>query len=127
MFLVFIHNRLAIMSLLYFLLVALWGFFRFFRKQGPNSSYWGALAIAEILIVLQGLLGVYLWIRGGQPARGGMHFLYGALVPVMIPLVYAYTKGGEDRRDSLAYATAAILAVGLAMRALTTGIDVLPF
>ena len=66
----FIHGRLARSALLYFLVVAAWGFFRFFRKKGVDSSFWGALAIAEILILAQGVLGIYLWIIGLRPDRG---------------------------------------------------------
>jgi hypothetical protein len=34
------------------------GLVRYFRRQGINSSYWGALAIGELLILVQAGLGV---------------------------------------------------------------------
>ena len=126
MFLTFLHGGLANMTLLYFLILSLWGFLLFLRKQGPSSSYWGSLVIGEILVVAQGLLGGYLWLTGARPSRGEVHLIYGFLIPVIIPLVYGLTKGSDKRRDSLAYGAALIFTVGLALRAITTGLDVLP-
>lgn len=115
-----IHGRLANTALYYFLILAAWGLWRFFRKQGPDSNYWGALVIAEILILIQGLLGGYLWLTGERPAQG-IHLLYGAVAVLVIPGVYAYTKGGEGRRVILVYGVALLFAVGIALRAIGTG------
>lgn len=115
-----IHGRLANTALFYFLILAAWGLWRFFRKQGPDSNYWGALVIAEILILIQGLLGGYLWLTGERPAQG-IHLLYGAVAVLVIPGVYAYTKGGEGRRVILVYGVALLFAVGIALRAIGTG------
>jgi len=115
-----IHARFANTALLYFLAVSLWGYFRFFRKQGISSAYWGALAIAELLVIAEALLGGYLWINGLRPARG-IHVLYGALIPLLIPGAYLYTKGQGGQRDALIYGTAAIITVGLILRASYTG------
>src|SRR4030067_2262579 len=95
MSLVEIHGRLANTSLIFFLIMAVWGFWRFFRRQGLGASYWGALVIAEVLIVTQGGLGAYLWISGLRPLRGFIHILYGGASVLAIPLVYSYTKGRE--------------------------------
>ena len=65
-----IHGRLANTVLLYVLLMAVWGFWRFFRKQGMNSSYWGGVVIAEVVILIQGALGIFMRISGMIPARG---------------------------------------------------------
>ncbi len=116
----FIHERLAITALLYFLVISLWGYYRFFRKLGIDSTYWGMLAIAEILVLAEALLGAYLWLTGHQPVRGWLHVLYGSLIPAMIPLAYVYTKGKTDRRDILIYGTVTIITVGLVIRAMAT-------
>lgn len=121
-----IHERLATTALYYFLIVSLWGYYRFFRKQGIDSTYWGMLAIAEILVLAEALLGAYLWLSGHQPARGWLHILYGSLIPAMIPLAYVYTKGKTDRRDILIFGTVTIITVGLILRAMYTAQVVLP-
>ncbi len=119
------HGQFATTSLLYLLIVSLWSFWRFYRKQGANSSYWGLLAIGEILIIVQVLLGVYLWIIGLRPART-IHLLYGALIPVLIPGAYFYTKGRSGRAEMLVYGTTTIIIVGLLVRATFTGEVSLP-
>jgi len=117
----FIHGRLALTAFTYFLILSLWGFWRFFRKQGVSPAYWGALAVGEILLLAQALLGGYLWITGLQPARD-IHILYGVIVPIMIPGAYLYTKGRDGRPEVLIYAAATIIAVALLMRAIVTAV-----
>lgn len=118
---VFIHDRLSISIVAYFLIMGIWGLFRFFRKQGVDSNYWGAMLIAELLTLVQGGLGAYLWVVGLRPERGGFHVLYGVVAAICIPAVYAYTKGADDRRTMLVYATVLLFAFGIALRAIATG------
>lgn len=116
-----LHARLGTTSLLYFAVISVWGYFRFFRKQGVDSSFWGVLAIAEVLVVAQALLGGYLWLAGARlPVPGErqyLHILYGALIPVMIPAAYLYTRGRSSRAEILVYATTTIITAGLIIRA----------
>lgn len=114
-----VHNNLANTALIYFVILAVWGLVRFARRQGVSSSYWGALVIAEILILAQGTLGAYLWYSGLRPGRG-IHILYGLVSALTIPAVYAYTKGGEERREMLIYAVVALVTAGLILRATVT-------
>lgn len=118
-----LHQGIANMAMLYFIALSIWGFWRFMRKKGPDSSYWGALVIAEILVVAEALLGAYLWLIGARPPRGGVHVMYGLLIPAVIPLIYAFTRGGDKRRESLVYGASLLFAVGLILRAITTGLD----
>jgi len=117
----FIHGRLANSVLLYVILMALWGFWRFFRKQGVDSSYWGAVVIAEVLILIQGVVGVYMRINGVLPARGWFHILYGIVIAIALPGVYMYTKGRDERRDILIYAAVFLFLIGISLRAISTG------
>ncbi len=115
-----IHGRLANTALFYLVIVSLWAFYRFFRRQGVDSSYWGALAIAELLLVAQLALGIYLWTLGLRPPRT-IHVLYGALIPALIPGAYLYTRGRVGRPEILVYGTATIITAGLIVRAAFTG------
>lgn len=115
-----IHARLGNTALLYLLIVSLWGFYRFFRRHGINSSYWGMLAVAELLLLAQAGMGIYMWAIGLRPARS-IHILYGLLVPALIPGAYFYTRGRDSRSEILVYATATIITVGLIFRAIFTG------
>ena len=120
-----VHGSLANTILFYFIALALWGSWRFLRKEGVSSSYWGGLAIAEILMALQFLLGGYLWIIGLRPARS-VHLLYGIVALLAIPGMYMYTKGRTDRPEMLMYAVVTLITVGLVLRATFTGEVALP-
>jgi hypothetical protein len=114
-----IHARLGNTALYYIIAMALWGLWRYFRKQGMDGSYWGALVIGEVLIILQGALGAYMWFAGLRPGRT-IHILYGVVSVMVIPGIYSYTKGGQDRRAILIYAISLLILVGLVLRAITT-------
>ena len=119
--LLLIHERLGITSLYYLLIISVWGYYRFFTRKGIDSAYWGMLAIAEVLILAEALLGMYMWLAGfPQPARGVLHAIYGAVIPIMIPGAYFYTKGRGERAEILVYSTAAIITCGLILRAIYT-------
>ena len=114
-----IHARLANTALLYFLALTIWGWWRFARREGVHASYWGALAIGELILLAQAGLGAYLWMSGFRPART-MHLLYGIVSLLVIPAVYAYTQGREDRSEMLVHSAATLVLVGLVIRAMTT-------
>jgi heme A synthase len=116
-----IHARLGNTAVLYIVILALWAFWRYFRKQGIDSSYWGALAIAEVLILLQGGLGIYMLVAGLRPSAEGMHILYGVLSAIGIPVAFAFTRGREERRDMLVYGAGLLFMTGLLVRAIATG------
>jgi len=122
MSLVDIHARLANTAIFFCIAMALWGGWRFLRKQGLGSNYWGALAIAEGLILVQGILGASLWFGGARPERGGMHVLYGVVSALAIPIIYTYTKGRERRTEMLMYMLVFFALVGLLLRGVVTGI-----
>ena len=95
MSLIDVHARLSTTLLLYTLLMAIWGLWRYFRREGVNSSYWGALVILEVLVLLQGLLGVYLWVSGVGELSGYLHVLYGAFNALLLPGIFAFTRGDD--------------------------------
>lgn len=118
---VLIHSRLANTVLLYCLILGVWGLWRFFRKQGVESSFWGALVIAEALVLIQGALGVILWAMNLRPERGVVHILYGVVSALSLPAVYVYTRGRDERREMLLYGVVLLFMVGIALRAMATG------
>ncbi len=118
-----VHSRLANTAIFYTAIMALWGLWRYFRKQEIDSSYFGALVIAEILFIIQGLLGAYIFISGiGHLARAFMHILYGVVTVLLIPAVFAYTRGDNSRRVQLIYGIALLFLVGILFRSMATGV-----
>ncbi|GAB4535352.1 MAG: hypothetical protein Kow0063_19570 [Anaerolineae bacterium] len=114
-----VHDNLANAALIYFAILALWGLIRFVRRQGVGPNYWGALVIAELLVLAQGGLGAVLWYSGLRPARG-VHILYGVVSALTIPAVYTFTRGREERPEMLMYGVVALVTVALILRAMIT-------
>jgi hypothetical protein len=115
------HGRLGYTAMYYTLILALWGIWRYIRKQGIDGGYWGALVIAEILYILQASLGAFLWISGiGNLAGHGIHILYGVVSVLVVPGVFVYTHGDDRRRASLIYGLFFLFLIGIILRAITT-------
>jgi CDP-diglyceride synthetase len=113
-----IHGRLGNTALLYVIILAVWALWRYFRRQGVDSNFWGALAIAEILLLVQGAFGAYIYFAGlSHLERQFMHFLYGIVGLIVIPAVFAYTRGDDQRRVNLVYGAALLFQMGIIMRA----------
>ena len=113
-----VHGRLGSSALLFTIILAVWGFWRFYRRQGVDSNYWGALVICEILILVQGALGLYIYFTGiGHLNRQFMHILYGIVSAIVIPSVFAFTRGDDRHRVSLVYGAALLFNMGVIMRA----------
>ncbi len=115
-----IHAGLSRAALIYCSLMALWGLWRFFRKQGMDGGYVGAVVIAEILLLAQGAIGVILWLGAGTHRPGYVHWLYGIVLVLVAPIVYTYTKGRQDRPEMLLYAVAYLTMIALVLRSMVT-------
>ncbi len=121
MTLIDVHGRLANTALIYTAIMALWGLWRYFRRQGVDGSYWGALVIAEILYVAQAALGAYLYFSGlGNLAGRGIHILYGVVAILVIPMMFVFTRGDETRRAVLVYGAGFLFLIGILIRAMAT-------
>jgi hypothetical protein len=120
MFLQDLHCRIALSTLFFALALGAWGAMNFVLLRGVNSNYLGALVIGEILVLLQGVLGVILVVSGKWPADG-LHFLYGVTIAISWPGVYAYTHAETSRREMGIYAIVSFFMFGLAVRAMMTG------
>ena len=121
MSLTFIHDRLSVTAVIFTAICAIWGVVNYLRNQPVTSSYWGTLAIAEVLMVAQLVIGVLLWLGGERPERGVVHLLYGATAVISLPAVYVYTDGADTRREGLFYGIICIWLFGISLRAITTG------
>ena len=121
MTLIVFHDRLASTTLFYTIIMAIWGFWRFYRRQGVESSYWGALVIAEIIYLAQAGLGAYLFFSGiGVLTRGYIHILYGVVSVLVLPAIFFFTRGDEQRRAMLIYGAGFLFLVGIILRGIAT-------
>jgi hypothetical protein len=100
--------------------MAVWGLWRYIRKQNVDSSYWGALVIAEVLYLAQGGLGAYLFLSGIGVLQRSIHILYGVVGVLVLPSIFAFTRGQDERRSMLVYGVGFLFLVGIVLRAITT-------
>lgn len=113
-----LHGRMATAIVLYYTAVGLWGLALGIRGSGPTSNFTGALVIAWVVAVAQGLLGVIVLV--GRPPSQSLHVLYGLALAVALPLAATFVRKRDPRAASFAFGFMALFAAGLAIRGITT-------
>ena len=107
---------------MFFLLLGIWGAYRAVRGMSVDGSYFGALAIGEVMYILLVLFDVILWTGGAVPDRAGLHYLYAAFAALLMPFVYtSVLKGDDGNQAQWIYAFVTLFLWGIATRAITTG------
>jgi hypothetical protein len=114
------HDRLATTIIMFFLIAGLWGLIEFARGGQLGGNIAGALIIGQVLIVLQGALGMVLFLWGDRP-ESLVHLLYGFTAVLALPFVWSYVRDRAPRQGLLLYSLVALFIVGLAIRGMTTG------
>jgi hypothetical protein len=117
-----IHNNLATSVLLFMLIAGVYGLVSYFRGQSMSGNYWGILAVGELLILGEAVLGAVLWFSGARPGRLGIHVLYGVVAVISLPAYYAITKGRDDRQVVLVYSLLNFFLAAISLRAAATGV-----
>ena len=115
-----LHDRLSTTILLFMAAVGVWGLWSYLKGQTLSGSIAGALAIGQILVVVQGLLGLVLYLKGFRP-ESSVHLLYGMTAILVLPFVWSYARERESRQALLFYSLIALFIAGLATRAMATG------
>jgi uncharacterized membrane protein len=118
-FVLSLHRGLFFAGLILALAIGVWGLAMYVRRVAPSGAYNSALGIVEGLFIVQGLVGVTLFAGGRRP-HDPLHWLYGVLLVIVLPIATTYTSGRHDPRQSLVYGIAGLFMAGLAIRALTT-------
>src|SRR5437763_15097357 len=111
------------------LVAGIWGLILFFMKKTATIYRpWRILLIVTAVdALLQGLFGVILVLLGQKPDGGTglyyLHYVYGGIVALAIPVALTYATGGKHpRRDLLIFSIVSLVLVAAALRALTTGL-----
>ncbi len=115
-----LHNGLFRAGLLITAFIGVWGLVTYFRKMPSSGSFGATGVLTEALFLLQGLVGVLMFASGRRP-HDNLHWLYGVLLVIVLPIAATYTSGRDPRREPLVYGIAGLFMVGLTIRALTTG------
>jgi CDP-diglyceride synthetase len=111
---------MATTVMLFMVAVGLWGMFSFARGQVLSGSIAGALAIGQMLVMLQALLGAVLYLDGFRTTTV-VHYLYGITAVLVTPFVWSYVKERHPRQALFFYSVTALFIAGLAIRGITTG------
>jgi hypothetical protein len=121
MWVVEFHGRLANTALLYTIAMILYSLWRYFRKQVPDGNYWGALAIAEVVYLIQGALGLIVWLTGaGEVERLFVHALYGIVSVMIVPGMFLYSRGRESNKLLIIFSAALLFQMGIIIRGMST-------
>ncbi len=108
---------------MFFLIIGVWGLLRSVRGQGVDGSYFGALAVGEMLFAVLLVFDVVLFVTGQTPERMGLHYLYALFAVLLLPFLYTSTlKGDDSNRAQWIYTFAAVFLWGIVDRAVTTGL-----
>ena len=121
-----LHRYAAYVIVAAFALLALWTLLAFVRNKAPGDAFWNLLALVQIVIGLQAIVGAVLFATGVRPSSNGpqwLHYTYGALFPALV-LVVAH-RAARGRWESIPWAVfgvAAFVCFGLTFRALQSGL-----
>jgi len=115
-----IHASVATAVILFNLVLGGWGFLKFFRKQGMDGNYWGAVWLSPVLGLIQTVLGLVMVLMGLGASVRLVHYLYGSLVVIGMPAAFAFTRGRDDRAAVLIYAAVLTLVAVFGARAQMT-------
>ena len=109
------------------LITGIWGLVLYFMKKTSINRPWRiALIITAADGLLQGIFGVTLLLLGQRPGTGTdlyyLHYVYGGIVALVIPVALTYATGGKKpRRDILIFSIAALILFAAGFRAWMTG------
>jgi mannitol-specific phosphotransferase system IIBC component len=101
-------------------IIGVWVFVTYFRKLPSSGSFRATLVLTEALFIVQGLVGVLMFANGRRP-HDNLHWLYGVLLVIVLPIATSYVSGREPRREPLVYGILGLFMAGLTIRAFSTG------
>ena len=108
-------------------ITGIWGLILYFQKRESINQPWKiALIVTAADGLLQGLLGVILVLLGQKPGGGSLyylHYVYGAIVLLAIPVAYTYV-GKNVRRTILILSIAALIIAAAGARGMMTGLGI---
>jgi hypothetical protein len=112
------HQALAFPLLLDQIALGIWALVLGFRRLRVGSALASALIVDEGLLILQSILGATLFATGHAPQW--IHFLYGALLLGLLPVVYPFSMRRPER-SGLWLGCTLLFMSGLIVRTYFTG------
>jgi heme A synthase len=116
----FLHGYGARVLLIYAVVLAIWGTYRYFRNQQLSGGFRSSYLIMAGLTAVQGLVGLVAFALGGRPTEL-LHIVYGVFAVIFLPGLYLYAQGGSHRREAVILAGTAWIVSIAYLRGIATG------
>ncbi|MBW3606556.1 MAG: hypothetical protein KY460_16945 [Actinobacteria bacterium] len=120
------HTWLGLVLVSIWAVVSGWSFALRLLGYDETPTFWRVVSVAQVLLVIQLVIGLILLVLGGRPGDGSLfififHPLYGIVFP-LLTLFYAHKWSREGRYDPhAAFGVAALVVFGLTARAFMVG------
>jgi hypothetical protein len=108
----------------------MWGLGAWIVRRGPGDRYWNWLTVAQVVALIQALVGLVLLLMGLRP-NNWLHYVYGfgslfvlAVAHFVARQVRRPRPGAKPIDPWIPFAFAAFICFGLALRALMTGLGI---
>ena len=116
-----VHRALSNTLWLFYLFLAIWGLVRAVRRQPVDGSYFGAIAVVQLVILVEVILGAIIYLgTDARPGRELVHYLYAAFGVVFLPGLFAYLRGDDSTSAQWIYALASLFMFGVILRIIGT-------
>lgn len=104
-----------------FALLFLWAIYSLIRNKDPHPAFWTLLAILQVVIAVQFVIGGSLYLSGAR-AGNWRHYFYGAFFPAIVLFVAHRWARGASAGPWLVFGVAGFVCFGLTSMALATGL-----
>jgi heme A synthase len=109
-------------------ITGVWGLILYFQKKEVINRPWKIALIATAVDgLIQGLLGIILLLLGQKAGTGTglyyLHYVYGAIVALGIPVAYTYASK-NIRVTILIFSLVALAIAAAGVRAMMTGLGI---
>jgi hypothetical protein len=124
-----VHRVIAYAIPTGFAVLTLWAVVSLVRNRNPHDLFWQLLAVLQVVVGIQIIIGVFLFLSGARPNSNGpqwLHYVYGGLFPAAV-LAAAHRFARSERWRQIPWAVfgvAALICFGLTFRALQTGLGI---
>lgn len=117
-----LHRLLGYVVVGVFAIGWVWGLSAFVARRGPGSLFWRWLSVAQVVTLLEILVGLALLAIGRRPSTW-LHYVYGGGPVVILVIAHALARDESfSDRPWIPFSFAAFICFGLTLRAVMTGL-----
>ena len=115
-----IHGTFGLAVAFVFLIIAALGVVFWVRNRDPGGFFWGLVALAQVGVGVQILLGL-LMLASGRRAANWVHYAYGLFPVLTLFVAHRYSKKAKGL-EWVAFAIVGLVNFGLMFRGYMTGL-----